>query len=68
MSRSGIVQVLFEGELMSTLTDEERAKGSYDAYKATQKDYDLYAKYSTFRLRLLAWMGDPVAKRILESR
>lgn len=53
---------------MGTLTDEERAKGSYDAYKATQKDYDLYVKYSTFRLRLLAFFGDPVAKRILEAR
>lgn len=53
---------------MSTLTDEERVKGSYDAYKATQKDYDLYAKYSTVRLRLLKWFGDPVAKRELERR
>jgi hypothetical protein len=53
---------------MGTMTEEERKRGSYDAYKATQKDYDLYAKYSVFRLRLLAWMGDPVAKRILEAR
>lgn len=53
---------------MGTLTDEERAKGSYDAYKATQKDYALYATYSTPRLRLLAWFGSPEAKRELLRR
>lgn len=31
-------------------------------------DYEMYAKYSTARLRLLRWLGDPVAKRILEAR
>lgn len=52
----------------SSITDKERASGTFEGYKATPKDYAMYEKYSTFRLRLLAWMGDPVAKRILEAR
>jgi hypothetical protein len=52
----------------SSVTDQERASGTFDGYKATADDYAMYEKYSTFRLRLLAWMGDPVAKRILLTR
>ena len=53
---------------MGTVTDKERASGSFEGYKATAADYAMYAKYSTVRLRLLAWMGDPVARRILRDR
>ena len=53
---------------MSTQTDAEKKSGAFDGYVATKADYEMYEKYSTFRLRLLAWMGDPVAKRILEAR
>lgn len=53
---------------MSSVTDEERKSGSFEAYKATPEDYALYATYSTPRLRLLRWLGDPVAKRELERR
>lgn len=53
---------------MSTSTDKERASGAFDGYVATPEDYAMYARYSTARLRLLAWFGDPVAKRILEAR
>ena len=53
---------------MSTSTDQERASGTFEGYKATAADYAMYEKYSTVRLRLLAFFGDPVAKRILESR
>ncbi len=52
----------------SSVTDQERASGTFEGYKATAEDYAMYAKYSTVRLRLLAWFGDPVAKRILEAR
>ena len=52
----------------SSVTDQERASGTFDGYKTTRADLEMYATYSTFRLRLLAWMGDPVAKRILEAR
>jgi hypothetical protein len=53
---------------MSTSTNKERASGEFDGYVATPADYEMYAKYSTVRLRLLAWLGDPVAKKILASR
>lgn len=53
---------------MPTITDQERASGKFDAYKPTEADYAMYMRYSVFRLRLLAWMGDPVAKRVLASR
>ncbi len=53
---------------MSTSTDKERASGAFDGYVATAADYEMYAKYSTARLRLLRWLGDPVAKRELERR
>ncbi len=53
---------------MPTVTEEERKSGSFEGYKATPEDYAMYATYSTVRLRLLAWFGDPVAKRILGSR
>lgn len=52
----------------SSVTDQERASGTFEGYKATAADYAMYEKYSTVRLRLLAWFGDPVAKRILEAR
>lgn len=52
----------------SSITDKERASGTFEGYKATPEDYAMYAKYSTVRLRLLAWFGDPVAKRILLTR
>jgi hypothetical protein len=51
-----------------SVTDKERDSGRFDAFKPTQADYDMYARYSTVRLRILAWWGDTVAKRILESR
>ena len=51
---------------MPTITDQERASGKFDAYKPTEADFQMYLRYSVFRLRLLAWMGDPVAKKILE--
>lgn len=53
---------------MTTLTDEEKATGQFAPAKATPADYAMYAKYSTFRLRLLAWLGDPVAKQLLKTR
>ncbi len=53
---------------MGTVTDKERASGSFEGYTATPEDYALYATYSTPRLRLLKWFGDPVAKRELERR
>lgn len=53
---------------MSTSTDEERKRGEFDGAVDTPEDYAMYAKYSTVRLRLLAWFGDPVAKKILASR
>lgn len=53
---------------MSTQTEQEKASGRFDPHQPTQADYDLYFKYSTFRLRLLAWFGDPVAKRILGGK
>ena len=52
---------------MSTITDQERASGKFDAYKPTEADYQKYLRYSKARLRLLAWLGDPVAKKILEA-
>jgi hypothetical protein len=53
---------------MPTITEEERKSGTFDPHVPTPEDYAMYAKYSTVRLRLLAFFGDPVAKRILESR
>ena len=52
---------------MSTSTDQERASGTFEGYKATAADYAMYEKYSTVRLRLLAWLGDPVARKVLEA-
>ena len=51
---------------MSTITDKERASGKFDSYKPTEADFQMYLRYSKARLRLLAWLGDPVAKKILE--
>jgi len=51
---------------MPTITDQERASGKFDAYKPTEADFQMYLRYSKARLRLLAWLGDPVAKKILE--
>lgn len=51
---------------MPTITDQERASGKFDAYAPTEADYQRYMRYSKTHLRLLAWMGDPVAKKILE--
>ena len=51
---------------MSTITDKERAAGKFDAYVPTEEDFQMYMRYSVFRLKLLAWLGDPVAKKILE--
>ena len=53
---------------MSTSTDQARASGTFEGHVPTAADYALYATYSTPRLRLLRWLGDPVAKRILEAR
>lgn len=53
---------------MGTVTDKERSTGTFEGYTATPEDYALYATYSTPRLRLLQWFGDPVAKRELERR
>ena len=53
---------------MPTLTPEERKRGSFDPHIPTAADIALYESYSTVRLRLLAWFGDPVAKRILARR
>ena len=53
---------------MSTMTDEEKARGSFDPHVPTAADYALYATYSTPRLRLLRWLGDPVARRELARR
>jgi len=53
---------------MSSITDKERASGSFEAHQPTAADYALYATYSTPRLRLLRWLGDPVARRELERR
>ncbi len=53
---------------MGTVTDKERASGSFEGYTATPEDSAPYATYSTPRLRPLAWFGDPVAKRELERR
>ena len=51
---------------MPTTTDQERASGKFDAYKPTEADFQMYLRYSKAHLRLLAWLGDPVAKKILE--
>ena len=51
---------------MPTMTDQERASGKFDAYAPTEADFQMYMRYSVFRLKLLAWLGDPVAKKILE--
>lgn len=51
---------------MPTITDQERASGKFDAYVPTEADFQMYMRYSKTRLRLLAWLGDPVAKKILE--
>ena len=51
-----------------TMTDAERKRGSFDPHIPTAADLALYESYSSVRLRLLAWFGDPVAKRILEAR
>lgn len=50
---------------MPTITDQERASGKFDAYKPTEADFQMYMKYSKARLRLLAFFGDTVAKKIL---
>lgn len=50
---------------MSTITDQELASGKFDAYKPTEADYQKYLEYSMARLRLLAWLGDTVAQKIL---
>ena len=52
----------------NTITPDERKRGTFDPYLPSAADYQIYAGYSTVRLRLLAWFGDPVAKRILEMR
>ena len=52
---------------MPTITDQERASGKFDAYKPTEADFQMYLRRSKTRLRLLAWLGDPVAKKILEK-
>ena len=52
---------------MSTMTDQERASGKYDAFKPTEEDLRMYLSYSKTRLRLLAWFGDPVARKMLEA-
>ncbi len=51
--------------MTSTLTESEREKMVYEAAKITPADLALYRRYSTPRLRLLAWFGDPIARRIL---
>ena len=51
---------------MSTITDQERASGKFDAYKPTEADVQMYLRYSKTHLRLLAWFGDTLAKKILE--
>ena len=53
---------------MSTQTDRERASGTFEGHVPTAADYALYATYSTPRLRLLRWLGDPVARRELARR
>lgn len=50
------------------ITDGERARGSFDPHVPTAEDYAMYAAYSVWRLRLLAYFGDPVARRILDNR
>lgn len=50
---------------MSTITDQERASGKFDAYVPTEADFQMYLRYSKARLRLLAWLGDTVAQKIL---
>lgn len=50
-----------------TLTDAERASGKFDAFKPTEADMALYLRYSVTRLRLLAWFGDPIARKMLEA-
>ena len=51
---------------MPTITDQERASGKFDAYVPTEADFQMYMRYSVFRLKLRAWLGDPVAKKIRE--
>ena len=52
----------------NTITPDERKRGTFDPYLPSAADYQIYATYSTPRLRLLKWFGDPVAKRELERR
>lgn len=52
---------------MGSITDKERESGSFDQRVPTAEDYALYEKYSTVRLRLLAWFGDPIARKMLEA-
>lgn len=51
---------------MPTITDQERASGKFDMYKPTEADYAKYMGYSVARLRLLAWLGDTVAQKIIK--
>ena len=53
---------------MSTMTESEREKMVFEAAKVTPADLAMYRSYSTPRLRLLAFFGDRIARRILALR
>ena len=52
----------------NTITPDERKRGTFDPYLPSAADYQIYAGYSTVRLHLLRWLGDPVARRELARR